>query len=47
MHLEKLRGGLDPAGDASLQNGLAMSVATLKSIPPYGHREVRPLYPKP
>ena len=27
-------------GDASLQNMLDLSVSTLKSIPPYGHREV-------
>ena len=39
-HIEKLRGSLDSAGDASLQNGLALSIGALKSIPPYGHREV-------
>ena len=42
MHIEKLRGGLDAAGDASLQNGLSVSIAALKGIPPYGHREVPP-----
>ncbi|GLC44389.1 hypothetical protein PLESTM_001591800 [Pleodorina starrii] len=29
-----------PAGDASLQNALDMSVSLLRSLPPYGHREV-------
>ena len=31
---------MDASGDASLQNGLDAAVATLRSIPPYGHREV-------
>mmetsp|Transcript_11153 Transcript_11153/g.33448 ORF Transcript_11153/g.33448 Transcript_11153/m.33448 type:complete len:453 (+) Transcript_11153:338-1696(+) len=38
-HIARLQ-ALDAAGDASLQNGLDLAVAALKSIPPYGHREV-------
>ncbi|GIL73188.1 hypothetical protein Vretimale_4636 [Volvox reticuliferus] len=29
-----------PAGDASLQNALDLSVSLLRSLPPYGHREL-------
>ncbi len=43
-HIAKLRMNLDAGGDASLQNGLDMAVASLKSIPPYGHREVLILF---
>ena len=39
-HISKLKEGLDAGGDASLQNGLDLAVAALKSVPPYGHREV-------
>ena len=39
-HVSKLRAALDASGDASLQNGLEMAVDSLKTIPPYGHREV-------
>ena len=42
-HISKLKEGVDAGGDASLQNGLDMAVASLKSVPPYGHREVCPL----
>ena len=42
-HISKLKEGVDAGGDASLQNGLDMAVASLKSVPPYGHREVRSL----
>jgi Ssl1-like len=38
-HIARLR-NMDASGDASLQNGLDAAVATLRSIPPYGHREV-------
>ncbi|GFH32340.1 VWFA domain-containing protein, partial [Haematococcus lacustris] len=31
---------LGAEGAASLQNALDMSVASLRNIPPYGHREV-------
>jgi len=40
-HISKLKEGLDAGGDASLQNGLDLAVSALKSVPPYGHREVR------
>jgi hypothetical protein len=43
-HVARLRGNLETGGDASLQNGLDLAVATLRSIPPYGHREVLMLY---
>ncbi|PNH05866.1 General transcription factor IIH subunit 2, partial [Tetrabaena socialis] len=33
-----------PAGDASLQNALDLSVSLLRSLPPYGHREVLVLF---
>lgn len=39
-HVSKLKEGVDAGGDASLQNGLDLAVASLKSVPPYGHREV-------
>ncbi len=39
-HISKLKEGLDAGGDASLQNGLDLAVSALKSVPPYGHREV-------
>ncbi|KAL4856793.1 General transcription factor IIH subunit 2 [Chlorella vulgaris] len=39
-HIAKLRQNLDTGGDASLQNALDLCVDALKSIPPYGHREV-------
>lgn len=42
-HIAKLRSSLDAEGDASLQNALTLCVDSLKSIPPYGHREVRDL----
>lgn len=38
-HIARLR-NLEASGDASLQNGLDAAVSTLRSIPPYGHREV-------
>jgi transcription initiation factor TFIIH subunit 2 len=40
VHIARLRASLDTGGDASLQNGLDLAVASLKSVPPYGHREV-------
>ena len=45
-HIARLQ-ALDAAGDASLQNGLDLAVAGLKSIPPYGHREVGAAPPHP
>lgn len=39
-HISKLKEGVDAGGDASLQNGLDLAVSALKSVPPYGHREV-------
>ena len=39
-HIAKLKSSLDADGDASLQNALTLCVDSLKSIPPYGHREV-------
>ena len=39
-HVAKLAGGQDFGGAASLQNALDMAVNSLKSVPPYGHREV-------
>lgn len=39
-HITKLKGSLDAEGDASLQNALTLCTDSLKSIPPYGHREV-------
>lgn len=39
-HIARLRRNLDTGGDASLQNALDVAVDALKSIPPYGHREV-------
>lgn len=39
MHIDKLKKSLDTAGAASLQNGLDLAIDSLKSIPPYGHRE--------
>lgn len=41
-HIAKLKEALDAGGDASLQNGLDLAVAALKTVPPYGHREVHP-----
>ena len=38
--MAKLAGGQDFGGPASLQNALDMAVNSLKSVPPYGHREV-------
>ena len=38
--MAKLAGGQDFGGAASLQNALDMAVNSLKSVPPYGHREV-------
>eukprot|EP00884_Botryococcus_braunii_P004550 jgi/Botrbrau1/14096/Bobra.182_3s0041.1 len=39
-HIAKLREALsEPSGDASLQNALDLVVASLSSVPPYGHRE--------
>ncbi|KAK9816858.1 hypothetical protein WJX72_006257 [[Myrmecia] bisecta] len=43
-HISKLRESLDAGGDASLQNALDMAVDALKSVPPYGHREVLVLF---
>lgn len=40
-HIAKLQGNLDASGDASLQNAMDMATESLKSIPPYGHREAR------
>ena len=40
-HIAKLRAALDCGGDASLMNALEAATDALKSIPPYGHREVR------
>jgi hypothetical protein len=39
-HIAKLRSNLEASGDASLQNAMNLAVDSLKSIPPYGHREV-------
>ena len=39
-HIAKLQGAMDAGGDASLQNAMNVAVDSLKSIPPYGHREV-------
>lgn len=39
-HIERLRQSLDSGGDASLQNAVDTCVDCLRSIPPYGHREV-------
>ncbi|EIE24534.1 transcription factor TFIIH, 44 kDa subunit, partial [Coccomyxa subellipsoidea C-169] len=41
-HISKLQGNLDASGDASLQNAMDMAAESLKSIPPYGHREACP-----
>ena len=38
--MSKLSGAHDFGGSASLQNALDMAVNALKSVPPYGHREV-------
>lgn len=43
-HIARLRGNLEADGDASLQNALDLTVASLRSIPPYGHRESLFLY---
>ncbi|BDA42827.1 General transcription factor IIH subunit 2 [Coccomyxa sp. Obi] len=43
-HISKLQGNLDASGDASLQNAMDMAAESLKSIPPYGHREVLILF---
>ncbi|KAL3163240.1 hypothetical protein ABBQ32_009640 [Trebouxia sp. C0010 RCD-2024] len=43
-HISKLKEGMDAGGDASLQNGLDLAVSSLKSVPPYGHREVLILF---
>ncbi|GAB4822276.1 hypothetical protein N2152v2_009322 [Parachlorella kessleri] len=43
-HITRLRSNLETGGDASLQNALDLSVATMRGIPPYGHREVLMLY---
>ena len=39
-HIAKLQGALDAGGDASLQNAMNLAIESLRSIPPYGHREV-------
>ena len=39
-HIARLQGSLDASGDASLQNAMNLAIESLKSIPPYGHREV-------
>ena len=39
-HIAKLQGALDAGGDASLQNAMSLAMESLRSIPPYGHREV-------
>lgn len=39
-HIAKLQGALDTGGDASLQNAMNLAIESLRSIPPYGHREV-------
>eukprot|EP00887_Chlorella_sp_A99_P003194 scaffold9.g3194.t1 len=44
VHIAKLRSNLDTGGDASLQNALDLTVASLRTIPPYGHREVLILF---
>ena len=41
-HISMLQGNLDASGDASLQNAMDMAAESLKSIPPYGHREASP-----
>lgn len=38
-HIAKLQGALDAGGDASLQNAMNLAIESLRSIPPYGHRE--------
>ena len=42
-HIAKLQGALDAGGDASLQNAMNLAIESLRSIPPYGHREVTAL----
>ncbi len=42
-HIAKLQGALDAGGDASLQNAMNLAIESLRSIPPYGHREVSAL----
>lgn len=39
VHIRQLE-SLEVRGDASLQNGIDAAVAALRSVPPYGHREV-------
>ncbi|CAK0742284.1 hypothetical protein CVIRNUC_001385 [Coccomyxa viridis] len=43
-HIAKLQGAMDAGGDASLQNAMNVALDSLKSIPPYGHREVLILF---
>ena len=38
--MAKLKAQLDPEGSVSLQNALTLCMDALKSVPPYGHREV-------
>ena len=40
-HVARLQGSLTAGGDASLQNAMNLATESLKSIPPYGHREAR------
>jgi transcription initiation factor TFIIH subunit 2 len=44
-HIARLQGSLDAAGDASLQNAMNLAIESLKSVPPYGHREARLIRP--
>ena len=39
--MAKLKAQLDAEGSVSLQNALTLCMDALKSVPPYGHREVR------
>ena len=39
-HIAKLKGELKAVGAASLQNAFMECLRALKTVPPYGHREV-------
>ncbi len=43
--MARLQGSLTAGGDASLQNAMNLATESLKSIPPYGHREALCLTP--
>ncbi len=44
LQIAKLSQAQTASGDASLQNALEMAVQALRSVPPYGHREVVMLF---